>query len=984
MIRQAVDEQAVAAKAKEIAETFGILVEPDQSFEIRAPKTLLPGATETQVLSSIFRGDNLKAAARQAIRYSKHAPAVYFTLNPLKPSKKRGSASTSDIVRRRLMLVDFDPVRPADISATDEEKATALSLARAIRVYLVKRGWKCLILADSGNGYHLLVFVDLPTDDAGLVKSVLEALARLADTATCKVDCTVFDPPRITKVYGTEVRKGEASEERPHRFSKLLEWSGDRTPVTIDQLKDLVEELAPEPANDLEAEIERKRATMAAPNTNSHSKPKRNGPTSEKWTPEMRAIAYLKECPGSVSGQGGHNAAFWAACQIGPGFDLSPDTTFRLLRDYFSPRCEPEWSDKEIQHKVDEAYKKRSDRGFLLNAERKVSLNGNGKGGSPPPKQGEERRAPVDDRPQIEVNAETHLVKDASIKALARDPEIYRCKGNLVAVIEEDLDEVALTKKTGFANTKGSPKIVRLAEATIGSLLTKNAEFFSWRKDKSGEEYALPVRPPDYLIKTVAAEPTYPGIRPLVAVAECPFPREDGSIVDTPGYDPETRILYRPKIDFPKVAGRPTQADAMAAWEILQEPIKDFPFAEPGDKVAWLAGLLASIARRSIDGSTPGLAVNGNRAGTGKGLLIDLIGLLVLGRRVATSSYPSDKHEAEKAKLALGLSGRPLVHFDNLDEGQSYGGGAVDSMLTSDTVAGRVLGESRDEDDVPLRVMFFLSGNNITPFKDSYRRWLPCNLVTDLERPEERDDIEEQDLRKSILLRRGELVRAALTILRAHAVAGRPKGKWAPLGSFEQWDPIVRGAVWYATGLDCCATRRKAADESPDRQAKIAFLKGWLELPNGGTKGLTASEAVKLVAESPKSYPTAHEAFSNMTRDGKFPTGSKVGAKIRGQKNSITDGMKFVAAGEEHKTTLWKVETITQPSQSSQIHSNPGGDGGDGGDRFSPPAGSAGFDPDVTTSGGMRHASLGALDSSPLSPPSPPLAMADDREEFAL
>ena len=87
---------------------------------------------------------------------------------------------------------------------------------------------------------------------------------------------------------------------------------------------------------------------------------------------EARAIAYLDKIPGGVSGQGGSNPTYKAACKIGPGFDLPQETAFRLLRDHYNPRCVPSWSDQELQHKVDDAYKapENSPRGWLLNAGR--------------------------------------------------------------------------------------------------------------------------------------------------------------------------------------------------------------------------------------------------------------------------------------------------------------------------------------------------------------------------------------------------------------------------------------------------------------------------------------------------------------------------------------------------------------------------------------------------------------------------------------
>lgn len=94
---------------------------------------------------------------------------------------------------------------------------------------------------------------------------------------------------------------------------------------------------------------------------------------------EERAIAYLNACQPAVSGQGGHDQTWKAACKIGPGFDLPEDTALRLIRDYYNPRCEPPWSEKELAHKVSDAYRLETRRGWLLDRNAGGPINGNGR-----------------------------------------------------------------------------------------------------------------------------------------------------------------------------------------------------------------------------------------------------------------------------------------------------------------------------------------------------------------------------------------------------------------------------------------------------------------------------------------------------------------------------------------------------------------------------------------------------------------------------
>jgi hypothetical protein len=88
-----------------------------------------------------------------------------------------------------------------------------------------------------------------------------------------------------------------------------------------------------------------------------------------------RAKAYLAKMPPAISGKGGHNQTLEAARVVVRGFDLGPEVGYQLLRDHYNPRCQPEWSEKELRHKCDEADTVAFDkpRGWLLKDDRSSS-----------------------------------------------------------------------------------------------------------------------------------------------------------------------------------------------------------------------------------------------------------------------------------------------------------------------------------------------------------------------------------------------------------------------------------------------------------------------------------------------------------------------------------------------------------------------------------------------------------------------------------
>lgn len=71
-------------------------------------------------------------------------------------------------------------------------------------------------------------------------------------------------------------------------------------------------------------------------------------------TPFDRAKAYLEKLDPAISGNAGHNATFKAACKL-VEFGLSEADAWPLLAD-FNARCQPPWSDKDLRHKLRDAY----------------------------------------------------------------------------------------------------------------------------------------------------------------------------------------------------------------------------------------------------------------------------------------------------------------------------------------------------------------------------------------------------------------------------------------------------------------------------------------------------------------------------------------------------------------------------------------------------------------------------------------------------
>jgi hypothetical protein len=223
-----------------------VLYREEQVVELRVPGYPRGHATTAGYF------DDFVALADAALMLSGRVPGVYVTVNEINPALlARGrnrvepyakqTTSDADVFRRRWLLIDLDPVRPSGISSTREQRQVALKRAGQCQQWLTTQGWPPPVVADSGNGFHLLYRLNLANDDdaKALVEGCLRALAERFSDDTVAVDRSVGNAARITKLYGTWACKSDATEDRPHRLARLLEVPEPVVTVPAEQLEAL-------------------------------------------------------------------------------------------------------------------------------------------------------------------------------------------------------------------------------------------------------------------------------------------------------------------------------------------------------------------------------------------------------------------------------------------------------------------------------------------------------------------------------------------------------------------------------------------------------------------------------------------------------------------------------------------------------------------------------------------------------------------------
>lgn len=239
-------------RLKKIRRALSILIKKSSTAELRA----LGSRNGPQ--SGLF--DNLDEMAKEAARASGTAKGVYYTLNPVKETlrgriKNRlerafSAVKDGDIACLRWLFLDFDPIRNGKCPSTDAEHEDALALAKKARKALRNLGWPEPVLADSGNGYHLLFRIDLANDKKSgeLVRNVLLTLSLWFSTFKVTLDPTTANPSRLTRAYGTVNAKGDETTDRLYRRSQLLEVPDKIQIVTAEQLSQVAGALPVSPA----------------------------------------------------------------------------------------------------------------------------------------------------------------------------------------------------------------------------------------------------------------------------------------------------------------------------------------------------------------------------------------------------------------------------------------------------------------------------------------------------------------------------------------------------------------------------------------------------------------------------------------------------------------------------------------------------------------------------------------------------------------
>jgi len=474
---------------------------------------------------------------------------------------------------------------------------------------------------------------------------------------------------------------------------------------------------------------------------------------------------------------------------------------------------------------------------------------------------------------EILVSPDVHRVADDALRAIA--PKVFARNGVLC--------EVVRAERTFISD---------LEPARVVDLMSQTAVYV--RHDES--KGPVQIAPPAPVAAIVHARRTLPGVRVLEAVTTAPVFLADGSILQDRGYNAQARVYLEPDVDV-FVDEDATREDAIEAVATFRDLLSEVPFASPADFSSWLAALLSPLVKSATSNApAPMLCISASSPGAGKTMLANLVGRIITGSPAEVRPYSTrDANEWSKRITSYIRAGSPVSAFDNVNG--PVGDEVLDRLLTASTWSDRILGAS-EAPPIPIVTTWIATGNNIEPVGDTVRRVMMCRIVVDTERPQERV-FRVADLESHVTARRSEYLSAALTILRAYHVAGRPSQRLPAWGSFGAWSSLVREAIVWAGCVDPFETQRAIALNA--NEPEIEAHEFWIDVI-AATSGyadeiaLTANQRSAQEVLGARDGITAHSLRRFVARFIDKPRG---GRRIRKQHDPRTNRPIYIV---EHIT----------------------------------------------------------------------------------
>ena len=437
-------------------------------------------------------------------------------------------------------------------------------------------------------------------------------------------------------------------------------------------------------------------------------------------------------------------------------------------------------------------------------------------------------------------------------------------------------------------STDGLVRIAVLTQDDLAYFLERQCRFV--RREGTDLRPARLPRDVNADLRTAWDKPL-PSIR---GISRSPIVTADGAIVTAPGYQLDTGLFYAPVGEpVPDVPDSPPDADASAARALLQDEwLVDFPFADEASFAHAVALALTPVVREMIDGPTPLFTIDATSPGTGKSLLAQTAALIVVGSDPAMMTQPRAGEEFRKRITALLLQGALFVLMDNLKD--RIDSAELAAVLTASIWEDRILGVS-EMARVPNRALWVAIGNHVDLDVELARRAALIRIDPGVERPWERSGFKHYPLARWVRAERHRLVWALLVLVRRWVIAGRPRWRGPPMGSFESWAETI-GGILQVAGIPGFLTNRESLFDRADRATGEwrRFVAAWRQ--KYGETVVGVQDLLPLIVDGhlPHLFATAAATVRS--------TSTRLGKALQAQRDRVVGSHVIRYVGTDTKT----------------------------------------------------------------------------------
>ena len=654
-------------------------------------------------ISGYYDADNFDKISDDIQRFDADSDTkgIYNTLHRLDSSllhrssnklklKAELTSSDHDVTHFSTFPIDFDPERPSGISSSEIELSIAKKVMTEIKDMLIALGIpeSAMIKAMSGNGCHLQLLIEPfenTDENADRFKQVGDLVAQ-----AYKADATIYNPSRIFKLYGTTGRKGDNTEERPHRAS----WCAvPETPYRI-PFQELEDKVKKELASTAETTVGSKASVLTPQPTGTQTGVSHDG-TLEEWL-DAKGVHYKKvaykngcykyqvDCP--------HNVAHklpdaWLTDEGGKWqFACSHDSCKRAGNNTWDA----------FRNAI--GHPKKEHGGSRKGAGRKSNIE-----------KAKEAQPVKSQKPIIMLNE--IIFDDESGKDVLSDKGRHEISDEVASVLfKTSKDDNFFRRGLELGSLKPDNDTLRFNAYTkegIGGVIARQV---SLQKYLSGEIVKV-ANPPSWLASDILENQDTSKLPAIDIILSHPY-HNGQSLVTENGFDANTGAYLNQKTtDLDLDLEAHSAKDDVFLWK---DWLRDFPFESEADFENAIAYMLTILVRPGFPTGevSPMFLITAPREGVGKTLLADVLTAAVTGVTTETRTLSSSNDDIKK-ELGASLRGAPeVIVFDNVESSKRLDSAVLASIVTQVRGRFRILGMS-EEMAYENRATMMYTGSNI-------------------------------------------------------------------------------------------------------------------------------------------------------------------------------------------------------------------------------------------------------------------------------